>query len=44
MGGNFHFMEVILTCWRVPFRLCKLLFSQHHCDVSEYDFFSPMKD
>jgi hypothetical protein len=42
--GNFHFMEIILTCRRVPFQLCKLLFLQHHYDFSEHDFFSPMKD
>jgi hypothetical protein len=30
--------------WRISFRLCKLLFLQHKCDVNEQDFFSPLRD
>jgi hypothetical protein len=38
--GNF----VTLTSWRIPSKLCKLLFLQHQCNVNEHGFFSPMKD
>ncbi len=37
-------MEVTLTSWRVFFRLFKLLFLQHHYNVSEQDFFNPLRD
>jgi hypothetical protein len=33
--GNFHPMEVILTSWKISFKLCKLLFLQHHYNVNE---------
>lgn len=33
-----------LGVWRIPFKLCKLLFMQHHCNVSEYNFFNSMRD
>jgi hypothetical protein len=42
--GNFHLVEVIQTCWKIFFKLCKLLFLQHQHGVDEHDFFNPMKD
>ncbi len=36
--GNFHPVKVILSCWKVFFRLCKLLFLWHHCDVNKHHF------
>lgn len=42
--GNLHSMEVILIDWKVFFGLCKLLFLQYHCDDSEQDFFSLVKN
>jgi hypothetical protein len=37
-------MKVTLTSWKVSFKLCELLFLQHHYDIDEQDFFIPMKD
>jgi len=37
---NFHTLKMISTSWRIPFELCKLLLLQHHCNVSEIDFFN----
>lgn len=41
--NNFQFIEVILTSWRVPCELCKLLFLPRHYNI-KYDFCHPMKD
>lgn len=40
---NSHLVEVTLIGSKIPFGLCKLLVLQHHCKVSEHDFFSLVK-
>jgi hypothetical protein len=40
--SNFH--PIIITCWRVLLRLCKLFVLQYHCDFNEHDFSSLMRD
>jgi hypothetical protein len=42
--NNFHTMKIILTIWKVSFKLCKLLFLQGRYDINKEDFFIPMKD
>jgi hypothetical protein len=42
--GNFHLVEVTLTRWEIHFKLRKLMFLQQHCDVSEQDIFSLVRD
>ncbi len=42
--GNFHLVEVTLTRWKMPSKLCKLMFLQQHYDVSEQDIFSLVRD
>lgn len=37
-------LKIILTSWRVPSKLCKLLLLQHHYDISKEDFFSPIRE
>jgi hypothetical protein len=37
-------MEITLTRWKVPFKLCMLLFLQCRCDVNEHDFFNLARD
>ncbi len=32
------------TRWKIPFKLCKLMFLQQHYDVSEQNIFSLMRD
>jgi len=41
---NFHPMKNIGTSSKISFRLCKLLFLQHHCNINKHDFFDPMRD
>lgn len=44
LEGNFHLMEVIQIGWKISFKLCKLLFLRHQCNVNEHDFFNLVKD
>jgi hypothetical protein len=42
--GNYHPVEIALTSWRVPFKLCKLFLLEHHFVINEHDFFNLVKD
>jgi hypothetical protein len=42
--NNFHLVEITLTRWKIPSKLCKLMFLQQHCDVNEHNIFSLVKD